>query len=314
MKETDFIDSLENATAEDINAAEKSRKSIFAVISDNIRIVILGVCLIALAVSLGYVIHSVVHYVMAGDIYSEAEKFMNDASGVEPMYASARSVPTPDFNDSQQLSPTDAEGYETVIKTVDRDYEKFRNKLYTMKQRLSDLYGWIIIPGTNINYPIMQSSDNEYYLEHSYEGANLRGGSIFADYRCSETLVDNYNLVLYGHHMSANLMFHSLDKYLDEEFYRQNKQIIIYTLDGMYTYEICSVYDTDAYYYYIKTFFSSPDVFVSWATEMVGNSIYPTGAVFSANDRMLTLSTCSNRTADGRLCVQARMVKFYSAN
>ena len=314
MKETDFIASLDSVSAEDINAAAKSKKSASAFIADNLRLLILGVCLTALAVSLGFVVHSVIHYVKAGNIYSDAARFMDLEAGLEPMYASAKSAPTPDFNDSQQLSKVDIDGYDTVVKTVDKDYEKFRNKLYTMKQKYSDLYGWIIIPGTNINYPIMQTTDNSYYLTHSYEGSNLAGGSIFADYRNSATLVDNYNLVIYGHHMAANLMFHSLDNYLDEEFYRQNSQIIIYTLDGMYTYEICSVYDTNAYYYYIKTFFSTPETFVNWATEMVSNSIYPTGAVFTANDRMLTLSTCSNRTSDGRLCVQARMVKYYSAN
>lgn len=311
MKNTDFITSIENATPEDIGAEKKQKKSFFAILGGNTRLIILSVCVIVLAVSLGYVVRSVVHYTMAGDIYSEVSSIF-EGVGVEQMLSSAKSTPSPDFNDSQQLSISDIESFST--KTVDRDYERKRNELFSLKQKYNELYGWIIIPGTNINYPIMQHNDNSYYLTTSYAGAYLLGGSIFADYRNDKTLVNNYNLVVYGHHMTANLMFHSLDNYLDEEFYRKNKQIIIYTLDGMYTYEICSVYDTNAYYYYIKTSFGSPDQFVNWASEMVGNSIYPTGVTFTGNDRMLTLSTCSNRNEDGRLCVQAKLVKFYNAN
>lgn len=306
-----FIESIDSLKIEDLGDAKKEKKSVIGFILGNIRYVILLVCVAVLAVSLISIVKSLVGYSKAGEIYNDIS--VSEEGAVLSMFSSVKSPYTPCYAACQVLTDSEITDISGSSK-VNRDFEIMRNKLYQLQLKYPDTYGWISIPGTNIEYPIMQSDDNSYYLDHSYNGAKLPAGAIFADYRNSRTLVDNYNLVLYGHHMTANLMFHSLDKYRSESFFSENNKIIIYTLDGMYTYEICSVYETDKYYDYIRTYFSSPDSFVIWATEMISNSIHETDKKATEHDRILTLSTCTNRGSDGRLCVQAIMVKHYSAN
>ena len=92
-----------------------------------------------------------------------------------------------------------------------------------------------------------------------------------------------------------------------------NGKITVYTLDGMYTYQIYSIYETDKYYPYITTYFKSGESFVEFAEKSEEKSIYnKDNVLFAPSDRILTLSTCNNRFADGRLAVHAVMVDQYN--
>ncbi len=307
---TDFTRSVFTLSSDDI-IKEKKKKSPSAFILDHIRTIVLICCGAVLIWSLQYIIRSLIHYQKADNIYNNIGNIImgNDGeNGVDAMLASPRAPVSPDYSACQKLSDQELNDIITP-KPVNEKYERIKNKLYSLKERYPDLYGWIELPNTLINYPIMQTDNNEYYLTHSYTGSSLQAGSIFADYRCDGTLMNNYNLVLYGHHMSASnvgSMFHSLDNFLDEDFFRNNNTIYIYTLDGMYAYKVFSVYSTDKYYPYIQTVFTSVDSFVSFAERIEGNSIYHIeGQKFGAADRLLTLSTCTNLTGDGRLAVHA---------
>ena len=159
----------------------------------------------------------------------------------------------------------------------------------------------------------MQTDDNDYYLNHSYTGSMLGAGAIFADFTCEPKLMHNRNLVVYGHHMSNSSMFHQLDNFLKESFFMNNGKIVVYTLDGMYTYQIFSIYETDKYYPYITTYFASDEKFIEFAETAEKSSIYrKEDVVFNAESKILTLSTCNNRFSDGRLAVHAVMVEKYT--
>ncbi len=307
----DFVRSVIELSPDDIVKADKKRRSPLVFLTEHLRILILLVCTVVLVWSVIYILDTLNHYAMAEDLYGDlGELIMGNSGGAEIMFASPQAALSPDYNASQNLTPEDFE-----IPTINKEYELIRNKLMTLKKQYPDLYGWIILEGTVINYPIMQSTDNDYYLDHSYDGSKLKAGAIFADYRNNRDLMRNYNLVLYGHHMTNETMFNSLDKFLDESFFRTNNIINIYTLDGMFTYRVFSVYETDKYYPYIRTVFSSRESFINFANEMRDNSIHSIpGLTFDANDRILTLSTCTNRSDDGRLAVQAVMIEYYLAN
>ena len=307
---SDFIRSVFTLSSDDI-IKEKKKKSPSAFIFDHIRTIVLIVCGAVLVWSLQYIIKSLIHYQKADNIYNDIGNIImgdNGENGAEAMLASPKTPISPNYSACQELSDNDLNDIITT-KPINEKYERIKNKLYSLKELYPDLYGWIELPNTQINYPIMQTDNNDYYLTHSYTGSSLQAGSIFADYRCDSTLMDNYNLVLYGHHMSASnvgSMFHSLDKFLDEDFFRNNNTIYIYTLDGMYTYKVFSVYSTDKYYPYIQTVFTSVNSFVSFAERIAGNSIYQVDNLdFGSSDRLLTLSTCTNLTGDGRLAVHA---------
>jgi sortase B len=237
---------------------------------------------------------------------------MNDTVGVQIMLGSPSMPFTPDYDASQNLTGEDLEQFRPV--TINKEYERIKIKLSNIKAQYPDLYGWITIPGTVINYPIMQTDNNDYYLNHSYTGASLGAGSIYADYKCKPKLMDNSNLVIYGHHMSNNSMFYSLDLYLKDSFFKSNNTIYVYTLDGMYTYKVFSVYETNKYFPYIRTYFSNDDAFNEFAQMIKEQSIHNNDEFeLNALSKILTLSTCTNRSEDGRLAVHAVLTEIYES-
>ena len=306
----EFADSVFGLSADDI-VKEKRRKSPLDFLLDHMRTVVLIVCGAVLIWSFQYIVKSLIHYRKANDSYGQIGDIIKGDGGADIMLPSAVSPASPDYNSCKKLSQDDLD---SIIKPtpVDPEYERIKNKLYSFKEQYPNLYGWIILENTKINYPIMQTDNNEYYLRHGYDGKSLMSGSIFADYRCEKKLTDNRNLILYGHHMSTSSlgsMFQSLDNYLDENFFRNNNEIKIYTLDGAYTYKVFSVYVTDKYYPYITTYFPDEDSFVSFAERIAANSVHKADFTVGAGDSILTLSTCNNRSEDGRLAVHAVLVK-----
>ncbi len=306
-----FAESVDAITQDDIGCKSKKKKRISDIIFDNLRYVILFICAVVLIVNVGNIAEALKGYAEQNETYDNIGDFMLKGDGVEIMFHSPDVPVTPDFDSCLNMSDDELSGYLDPEK-VNTEYERVRIKLANLKSRYPDLYGWIHVLGTNINYPVVQSTDNEYYLTHSYTGANLGAGAIFVDFTCQSALLDNRNLVIYGHHMSNNSMFHQLDNFLQEAFFRGNGKVVIYTLDGMYTYKIFSIYETNMYDPYINTYFSSDDQFVEFANRLQGNSIHSVSPIdFTGSSKILTMSTCNNRYDEGRLAVHAVMVESY---
>ncbi len=194
----------------------------------------------------------------------------------------------------------------------DQQLEQMRASLTSLREINSDVYGWIYVEGTKINYPILLGTDNDYYLDHSYNNNYLPIGSIFLDYTTKNPITENYNTVIYGHNVAAgNMMFHDMTKFLNEDFFRSAK-IYIYTMEGVYIYQPVSVYQTTAEYQYFRTEFGSEASFLEFANEVVSNSKFASDAVLSAGDTMITLSTCTNGAANGRYALHAKLVETIS--
>jgi sortase B len=199
-----------------------------------------------------------------------------------------------------------------IIETNSPVIAQLKDKLIEYKENNSDIYGWIQVDGTNISYAIVKGKDNEYYLDHAVNKTYNINGAIFADYRCQDSILDNNNLVLYGHNSSyGKIMFHHVTKFLDRSFFERNKYVTVYTIDGVYRYEIFAIYQTDAEYHYTQLEFETDEDFIKWCNEMKKNSIYKrqTGE-FTADTKVITLSTCTNGAQTQRYTLQARLVRI----
>lgn len=174
----------------------------------------------------------------------------------------------------------------------------------------SDTVGWLIVNDTNINYPVVQTNNNDYYLNHAYDKSSNNAGWVYADFRDNFNIL-NKNVVIYGHGRKDKIMFGSLTKALDRDWYtkEQNQIIQLSTLKYNTMWQIFSVYTKEAESYYITTDFNSSDEFAKFLNEMNTRSIYNFGVNLSTDDKILTLSTCYNDNGI-RLVLHAKLVKI----
>lgn len=177
-----------------------------------------------------------------------------------------------------------------------------------LKEINSHTVGWINVPGTNINYPFVQTNDNEYYLSHSFDKTYNKAGWIFLDYRNSLTNI-NKNTIIYGHSRVNNTMFGSLKKTLKESWKKkaENHIIKISTESENSLWQIFSVYTIPTTNDYIKTDFNNEQEFLNFIELIKSRSIYDFKTTSSKNDNILTLSTCYK--TNERIVVHAKLIK-----
>lgn len=184
----------------------------------------------------------------------------------------------------------------------------------TLYNKNKSLIGWLKIDDTNIDYPVMQTSNNEYYLDHNFNQEYDKNGSLFLDADC-DVVHRNTNLIIYGHHMKSGKMFGNLNKYSSESYYKDHSLIQFDTIYEKGTYEIMYVFrsriyneDEVVFKYYQFLDAASEKEFESDMQEMAALSLYDTGVTASYGDELLTLSTCDNSEEDGRFVVVAKRV------
>lgn len=171
-----------------------------------------------------------------------------------------------------------------------------------------DIIGWINMPGTVVDYPLVQGGDNDIYLHTTFEGRRNSSGAIFADYRSTSDFSDP-NILIYGHNMKNGTMFAPLTGYRKQSFYEEHPTFIIYTPDAEYQCEIFSAYVTaaDARTYTID--YPDPDSFSGYLDYVKGRSNIHTDVTVIAADHIVTLSTCDDQFEDARLVIHAKMVR-----
>lgn len=184
-------------------------------------------------------------------------------------------------------------------------------KLYSQNK---SLIGWLKIDDTNIDYPVMQTVNNEYYLDHNYTQEYDKNGSIFLDKDCDITNPGT-NMIIYGHHMKSGKMFGNLDKYSSKKYYEEHPVIQFDTIYEEGIYQIMYVfrsriYNEDEIVFKYYQFFeaATPEEFDSTMQEMANISLYDTGVTATYGDKLITLSTCDHAEEDGRFVVVAKKV------
>jgi len=179
-------------------------------------------------------------------------------------------------------------------------------------KKYPDIYAWINIPNTNINYPVVQHpTKDDFYLKHNAEQKATKSGAIYSELKNSKDFSDK-NTVLYGHNMLNGSMFRDLHKFRKEDkFFEENKYVYIYTPGHILTYKIFAAYKTDNRHI-LKTFdFSDPVVFKKYLEKAQNPTTLGARSrdiELNENSKILTLSTCIG-DKNYRYLVQGVLVK-----
>lgn len=167
-----------------------------------------------------------------------------------------------------------------------------------------DIIGWIQIEGTEISYPVVQGTDNSYYLKHTFEKNSNAAGAIFIDYTNSSDFQD-CNTIIYGHNMKNGSMFGLLRRYFKDEESVPGRYIWICTPEKNYRYEIFSSHVVDAAGETYTLFPEADEQFGSYVENMKQQSLVQFGTEVTKDDKVITLSTCTGNDTT-RFVVQAK--------
>lgn len=247
---------------------------------------------LCLCISLGCIIY-------LGNYFLKSKKSQDSVSALRDMI------------DLELPSGTEGEDEPEMVEVNGRLVQKKYAALYEANP---DFIGWVTIPDTKVDYPVMQHpEDNEYYLHRNFEGEWDDSGLPFLDLQCSFTKPTS-NMLIYGHNMKAGTMFSGIISYKDEEFYKEHKTFTFNTIDGDGEYEVIAAFysriypeeDTEHFKYYQFFDAYSAEDFDEYVREVKALSSYEIEADASYGDSLITLSTCAYHTEDGRFAVVAR--------
>lgn len=181
-----------------------------------------------------------------------------------------------------------------------------------LKKAYPELFGWITIEGTVINYPVMHTPDEpEKYLYLSYKGEESKNGTPYLSESCYEGCG---NYIVYGHNMKSGAMFSSIAKYRSKSFWEDNKLIRFDTISEIGEYAVIGAFygdvgDDSDFLYHKYTQLRTKEIFDEYVAQVKSHSRYDTGITAEFGDSLLTLSTCSNRQETERFVVVAKKVR-----
>lgn len=193
----------------------------------------------------------------------------------------------------------------TTNATILPEYEQ-------MYQQNNDLVGWLSIPDTTIDYPVMQTpAEEDYYLTHGFDKKENANGCLILDTESKAGMgTPSTNLIIHGHHMKSGEMFGNLEKYMDEDYAKQHRVIEFDTLYEKRQYEVVAVFLSQVYkksdqvfkyYKFIEA--SNENQFNDFYSHIKELSLFDTGVTAEFGDEFITLSTCAYHVENGRLVV-----------
>lgn len=242
--------------------------------------------------------------------------FRDDLGGKAAYEAAAILAAAEQTGPAAAEEPTAAPAEETVPKRKvwvpelveeDPELEQLQTiDLAALREVNPDVLGWIRIPGTKVDYPLLQGEDNEYYLYRTWDDRRNSVGSIFLESRNSPDLTD-YNTIIYGHNMNNGSMFASIRNYVTQKYWEEHPYVYLLTDAGVYRYEIFSSYKTktDSRAYGLS--FQQKQTREEFVQHSLENAKFDTGIVPGEMDRILTLSTCAGGGYTTRWVIQARL-------
>lgn len=208
----------------------------------------------------------------------------------------------------QEPQKQDEKESEKVDKPEELESPYLQVDLEGLKAENPDVVAWIQIPALDISYPVVQGTDNYYYLHHMFNGESNTSGSIFVDYHNSADFTDS-NTIVYGHNMKDKTMFGRLDGYQEQALYQQYPCFYIYIPGYVMEYQIVSCYagrnGSVGYTYGFPT----PEEFQDFLDKILSYAGYDTGTEVTTEDKIVTLSTCVNSNRNYRYLVHGKLVK-----
>lgn len=214
--------------------------------------------------------------------YSESQESADSYTDLKE-HAFFPELPPSEDGDETNLSESGETETEPVGPTVDFD---------ALLEINDDCVGWIYIDETAINYPVVQSSDNSYYLKHLFDGKWNSSGCIFLDSRVDSDL-SNRHSIIYGHHMKNGTMFSGLTEYKKQQYYNEHPEALFITPDEIYRIEFFAGYVASVDNLAWKISFESDEEFDVWIKDAKERSWFESTLFPAVTDRILTLSTCS---------------------
>lgn len=312
-----FLDSLHSLTASDIEQKQAPRRT-GSLAGNLIRWGALALCGVVLITSLFSIAGSLADYKVADDYYGGLADIWGDlneggSNPFGPVALANKNNPgsvTPEYG---SVLPSGGDNVDNVV-ADSAVMLQIRAKLNALKAQNSDLLGWITVPDTKIDFPVVHTTNNEYYLNHSFDRNYLKAGAIFADYRNQKDLSQNYNTVIYGHNMASGAMFSCISDFFSRSYFNANRYIYIYTENGIYVYKTFCIRKVriDKDVSYITTYFADGDDFVTFCNkQMNASAVKVDDVTFNENDQIITLSTCTNAHNDNeRYSLQAVLVEI----
>lgn len=241
----------------------------------NIRGVLLLICCAVFVFAAVNVVITIVRYNKAATVYEEIQ----DKYVKTPESTTTEEKKEPDTTEG---ATTEEPAKEPLPIEVDFDALLRDNK---------DIVGWIYCPDTPINYPVVQASDNDYYLRRDLNGKYLISGTLFADYR-SETVGVDKNYVVFGHNMKNDTMFGTLVDYKKQSYYEAHPMLYYFTPDKAYKIELCAgqVVNRQDEIYNVNV---SDEKTSELIEKAISKSTFKAKVEIGEDDRFITLSTCS---------------------
>lgn len=241
------------------------------------------------AVSVGMLARELIQYRQGAKTYDEARELAK----------------IPDFSAPKTGRSTGAATSETQTAPAVDPYARQLDQMdfSALSKVNGDVFGWILIPGTAISYPLL-SGGNSYYLRHTWRRQSSVVGAIFLEERNSPRLTE-FNVIVYGHNMNNGSMFGTLKKYRDKSYWKAHRCLYVTTASGSRRYRIFAAYEADTRGRAYQVSFPSAASRRSFLDDCLKRSLYSTGVIPNTNDRILTLSTCTGRGHATRWVVQA---------
>lgn len=260
-----------------------------------------AVLLVIFLISTGWLLRNIFSYGTGDNTYSDAAEIARSASVAE----TAGTLPLPAEHEEETAEPMLAWIPAPLAEEDPTAQQLEQTDLNALRQVNGDVLGWIHIPGTKIDYPILQGADNEYYLKRTWKGHRNHVGSIFLETQNSRDFTD-WNTIIYGHNMSDGSMFGGLEKYRKQDYWEKHPYIYIVTEAGVLRYEIFSSYvaNVDSKTYGLS--FRQTQTREDFLTMALEQSQIDTGISPAITDQILTLSTCSGGETTRRV-IHARL-------
>lgn len=213
--------------------------------------------------------------------------------------------------------------YEAIREQAEKNPEPQNSKepiqipidFQTLQQQNPEVYAWIRIPGTVIDYPVVQSeTDDTYYLNHASDRTDNAAGAIFTEKSYNSRDFEDPNTLIYGHGMTNGSMFRGLHQYMDRSFFDGNREVTIYTPDAIRHYRIFAAYIYDDRHILQSFDFENKVVYQQYLDEIFSvrgmTSFVDQETEVTADDKIITLSTCYAGPSDTRYLVQAVLVSI----
>jgi sortase B len=226
--------------------------------------------------------------------YAEGDE---DYSGLE-VYVSFHSS-SPDTDEPDSVQQTETPQTQSTAPSVD---------FAELSRMNPDIVGWLYCEGTKINYPVVQGSDDEYYLDHLFDGTQNANGCLFLDSRVGASF-SSVHSIIYGHHMRSGAMFAALDGYKRQSFYETHPTMLLITPAATYEVQLFTAYVADPSEDAWEVSFANDGEIQAWIDAAIARSTFTSDVKPTPGDRLLTLSTCSYEFGDARFVVVGILIK-----